>query len=43
VGFSARAQGVVCVDVLARYGSDLASAAIVTVEPGTVRIRTADP
>lgn len=39
VGFSARRQGPVCVDVLARYERELARAALVTASPGRVRIR----
>ena len=42
VGFAARRQGAVCVDVLARYGEDLAGGAVITVEPGRVRVRPGD-
>lgn len=39
VGLSAREQGPMCVDILDRYGQELAAGAIVTVEPGRIRIR----
>lgn len=39
VGMSAREQGPTCVDILNRYGEELAAGAIVTVEPGRIRIR----
>jgi predicted nuclease of predicted toxin-antitoxin system len=39
VDFPARQQGAVCVDVLSRYGDELLLGAIVTAEPGRVRIR----
>jgi len=39
VGLSAREQGTICADVLDRYGQELAAGAIVTVEPGRIRIR----
>ena len=39
VGMSAREQGPLCVDILDRYGEELAAGAIVTVEPGRIRIR----
>jgi predicted nuclease of predicted toxin-antitoxin system len=39
VGFSARQQGPVCADVLARYESELSRSALVTAAPGRVRIR----
>ena len=39
VGFSGREQGNVCLRVLAAYGDDLESAAIVTVDRRRVRIR----
>ena len=42
VNFSARQQGAVCQQVLARYGDELARGAIVTVEAGRVRIRPPD-
>jgi predicted nuclease of predicted toxin-antitoxin system len=41
VGMSAREQGPLCVDILDRYGEELAAGAIVTVEPGRIRIRPA--
>ena len=41
VGMSAREQGPICADILDRYGEELAAGAIVTVEPGRVRIRPA--
>jgi len=42
VALSAEAQGPAAVAALARYGADLARGAVVTVEPGRVRIRPAD-
>ena len=39
VNISARRQGPMCVATRARYGSVLARGAIITVEPGRVRIR----
>ena len=39
VGFSAREQGNVCLRVVAAYGGDLESAAIVTVDRRRVRVR----
>ena len=39
VGFSARKQGPVCADVLARYEAELLRSALVTAAPGRVRIR----
>ncbi len=41
VGMSAREQGPICAEILDRYGEELAGGAIVTVEPGRVRIRPA--
>jgi len=41
VSMSAREQGPVCVDILERYGEELTAGAIVTVEPGRIRIRPA--
>jgi len=41
VGMSAREQGPMCVDILSRYAEELAAGAIVTVEPGRIRIRPA--
>jgi predicted nuclease of predicted toxin-antitoxin system len=39
VGMPARQQGVLCAYIVERYGKELESGAIVTVEPGRVRIR----
>ncbi len=39
VGFPARAQAGVCLQVLERYREDLAAGGIVTVQPGRVRLR----
>jgi predicted nuclease of predicted toxin-antitoxin system len=39
VAFRAESQGAAALDVLAKYGADLAAGAIVTVEPSRVRIR----
>ena len=39
VGLRAREQGPTCVEVLASYGEEIASGALVTVEPRRVRIR----
>ena len=39
VHVSARRQGPVCSEVLARYADELQAGAILTVEPGRVRIR----
>lgn len=39
VGFRARQQGEVCLMLLDRYHADLTAQAIVTAEPGRVRIR----
>jgi predicted nuclease of predicted toxin-antitoxin system len=39
VGFSSSQQGPMCVRVLALYGNELESGAILTVAPGRVRIR----
>jgi predicted nuclease of predicted toxin-antitoxin system len=41
VAHSARAQGKVIADVLERHGTALADGAIVTAEPGRLRIRPA--
>ena len=43
VNFSARSQASVCMRVLAKYGGELQSGAIATVEPGKLRIRPARP
>ena len=42
VGYRASQQGDVCARILHRYGQELAAGALVTVEPGRVRIRTPD-
>ena len=42
VGFTGRQQGPVCVKVLESHGSELQCGAIVTAEPGRLRIRPAD-
>ena len=42
VGFSAHQQGNICLDILDRHGHELLSGAIVTAEPGRLRIRPAD-
>ena len=42
VGLSAERQGTAVVTVLAKYGAELSAGAIVTVEPGRVRVRPAD-
>jgi predicted nuclease of predicted toxin-antitoxin system len=39
VNLSAAAQGPACIAVFERYATELASQAIITVEPGRVRIR----
>jgi predicted nuclease of predicted toxin-antitoxin system len=41
VDLGARQQGPVCLRVIDRYGSELQSGAIVTAEPGRLRIRPA--
>ena len=41
VDLSARQQGTVCLQVLARYGKELQAGALITVEPGRLRIRPA--
>ena len=41
VGMSAREQGPMCVDILSRYADEITAGAIVTVEPGRIRIRPA--
>ena len=40
VGFAARQQGPVCVEILSRFAADLESHAIITAEPGRIRVRT---
>ena len=42
VSFSSRKQGAACLEVLTRYGNELTAGAIITVEPGRIRIRTAE-
>ncbi len=42
VGFSAREQGPVCVEILDRFGEELVVGAIVTAEPGRIRVRPKD-
>ncbi len=39
VDFAARRQAEVCLWVLRRYGAELAQGALITVEPGRVRVR----
>jgi predicted nuclease of predicted toxin-antitoxin system len=43
VDFSVRQHGTVCVQAIARHGSDLAAGAIVTAEPGRLRVRPPEP
>ena len=42
VGFPARQQAIACIRVLALHGLELQQGAIVTAEPGRLRIRTPD-
>ncbi len=42
VNLSARQQGPICLRVIAKYGNELQAGAIVTVEPGRLRIRPPD-
>lgn len=42
VGFRATSQGPVCCAVIERYGVELANGALLTVQPGRVRIRLSD-
>jgi predicted nuclease of predicted toxin-antitoxin system len=42
VNLSARQQGPICLRVIAKYGNELQAGAIVTAEPGRLRIRPAD-
>lgn len=42
VGVAARRQSVVCLHVLSAYAAELEAGAIVTAEPGRLRIRPAD-
>lgn len=43
VGVAARQQAAVCEQVLARHGAELTAGAIITAEPGRLRIRPANP
>jgi len=43
VDFSVRQQGTACLQAIARHGSDLAAGAIVTAEPGRLRVRPPEP
>jgi predicted nuclease of predicted toxin-antitoxin system len=43
VGLGARQQADACIAVLARYAAELRQGALVTVQPGRVRIRPAAP
>ena len=42
VNLSATQQGIVCLRVIEKYGHELQSGAIVSVEPGRIRIRPPD-
>lgn len=42
VGGTARRHAAVCLQVLSRHGDDLAAGAIVTAEPGRLRVRLPD-
>jgi predicted nuclease of predicted toxin-antitoxin system len=42
VNFSAKQQGIVCLRVIEGYGKVLQSGAIITAEPGRIRIRPPD-
>ena len=42
VNWSAHQQASICLTVLIRYGAELQAGAIVTAEPGRVRVRPAD-
>jgi predicted nuclease of predicted toxin-antitoxin system len=42
VGIPARQQGVYASQILEQYGKELAAGAIITAEPGRLRIRTSD-
>jgi predicted nuclease of predicted toxin-antitoxin system len=42
VSFSSKLQGIVCLNTIERYGPELQSGAIITVEPGRIRIRPPD-
>lgn len=39
VGFAARQQATVCARILDHYGEELAAGALITVDPGRVRVR----
>ncbi len=43
VDFGVRQQGTVCLQAIAGHGSDLAAGAIVTAEPGRLRVRPPEP
>ena len=43
VGFKSSQQGSVCLHILKAFGEDLKSSAIITAEPGRVRIRRPAP
>lgn len=43
VGFASTRQGHAAVATLGQYGSELSVGAIVTVEPGRVRVRAPEP
>jgi predicted nuclease of predicted toxin-antitoxin system len=43
VGIPARAQAGACLNALGRFAADLAGGAIVTVEPGRIRVRLRSP
>lgn len=43
VGFAARQQAAVCARILAHYGAELAAGALITVDPGRVRVRPGRP
>lgn len=40
VGISAKRQGAICKTIIEQYGEQVAAGAIVTVEPGRVRVRS---
>jgi predicted nuclease of predicted toxin-antitoxin system len=40
VGFTGPQQGATCVQVLERFASDLEAGALITAEPGRVRVRS---
>lgn len=42
VGFGAERHGAIAVEVLAKYAAELTAGAIVTAEPGRVRVRPAE-